>query len=129
MRPRAKCSQAPRGDSWLRSNPHEFVLLAVASIPLWLIFEGYNRLIRNWYYVGLTDNRLLRYVVHRKRKPEVQAEQGMQRAILQPARFGDYRRGIDRRGVQKRGLEQRHRAAVDGDLPRMRVGRPRLEIR
>jgi hypothetical protein len=49
-----------RGDSWIRSAPREFVLLALASIPLWLIFEGYNLVIRNWHYVGLTENAALR---------------------------------------------------------------------
>jgi hypothetical protein len=49
-----------RGDSWLRSNPGEFAFLAAASIALWLVFEGYNQVIRNWYYVGLPENRALR---------------------------------------------------------------------
>src|SRR5262249_2396017 len=42
-----------RGDSWLRSAPLEFAFLSIASIPLWLVFEGYNLLIQNWHYVGL----------------------------------------------------------------------------
>jgi hypothetical protein len=50
-----------RRDSWIRSAPREFALLALASIPLWVLFEGYNRVIRNWYYVGLPDNAALRY--------------------------------------------------------------------
>ena len=50
-----------RGNSWMRSNPGEFALLAVASIPLWLVFELYNRVLENWYYVGLPENPLLRY--------------------------------------------------------------------
>ena len=49
-----------RGRSWLRSNPREFAFLAVVSIPLWVVFEGYNQLIDNWYYVGLPENPLLR---------------------------------------------------------------------
>jgi hypothetical protein len=49
-----------RHDSWLRSNGGEFALLAAASIPLWLVFEGYNRIIRNWYYTGLPTNMTLR---------------------------------------------------------------------
>jgi hypothetical protein len=49
-----------RGDSWLRSAPREFAALALASIPLWLIFELYNRFIQNWFYVGLPDNPALR---------------------------------------------------------------------
>jgi hypothetical protein len=50
-----------RGDSWLRSAPREFALLALASIPLWLVFEFFNRFIHNWHYVGLPDNPAVRY--------------------------------------------------------------------
>jgi len=50
-----------RGTSWIVSAPREFVFLAIASIPLWLVFEFYNRFIDNWYYVNLPDNALLRY--------------------------------------------------------------------
>ena len=49
-----------RRNSWIRSNGREFVLLALASIPLWLVFEGYNRFIRNWYYTGLPEDFALR---------------------------------------------------------------------
>ena len=49
-----------RGRSLMRSSPREFVLLTLLSIPLWLVFEGYNRIIRNWYYVGLPENFWLR---------------------------------------------------------------------
>ena len=49
-----------RGRSWMRSSPREFALLAILSIPLWLVFEGYNLIIRNWHYTGLPENRFLR---------------------------------------------------------------------
>ena len=49
-----------RGNSWIRSSPREFAALTLASIPLWLVFEGYNLVIRNWNYVGLPDNPALR---------------------------------------------------------------------
>lgn len=49
-----------RGRSWLRSAPAEFAALAAVSIPLWLIFEGYNLVIRNWYYTGLVERFWLR---------------------------------------------------------------------
>lgn len=49
-----------RGQSLMRSAPGEFALLAALSIPLWLVFEGYNLVIRNWYYVGLPENWWLR---------------------------------------------------------------------
>jgi hypothetical protein len=50
-----------RGDSWMRSAPREFAALAIVSIPLWLVFELYNRFIANWYYVGLPDGAAARY--------------------------------------------------------------------
>jgi hypothetical protein len=50
-----------RGDSWIRSAPREFTALAFASIALWLVFEGFNRVIRNWYYTDLPDSAALRY--------------------------------------------------------------------
>jgi hypothetical protein len=50
-----------RGRSWMRSAPIEFAALALVSIPLWLVFEGYNLVIRNWYYTGLPENLPLRY--------------------------------------------------------------------
>ncbi len=49
-----------RGNSWIRSAPREFVALSLASIPLWVVFEGYNLVIRNWMYSGLPDNPALR---------------------------------------------------------------------
>lgn len=49
-----------RGDSWIRSAPREFALLAAVSIPLWIIFEGYNLVINNWYYSGLIESFWLR---------------------------------------------------------------------
>ena len=50
-----------RGNSWIRSAPLEFLWLAIASIPLWLVFEFYNLFIDNWHYAGLPQNPLLRY--------------------------------------------------------------------
>ena len=49
-----------RGHSWIRSAPGEFVLLAMASVPLWLVFEWFNLYIRNWHYTGLPENFWLR---------------------------------------------------------------------
>ena len=51
-----------RGSSWLTTNRREFLFLALVSIPLWVVFEGYNLLIKNWYYVNLPDNLLVRYL-------------------------------------------------------------------
>ncbi|HEV3140211.1 MAG TPA: hypothetical protein VGY57_06835, partial [Vicinamibacterales bacterium] len=50
-----------RGASWMRSSPRGFAMLALLSIPMWLVFEGYNRFIDNWYYTGLPENPPLRY--------------------------------------------------------------------
>lgn len=50
-----------RGSSWLTDNRREFAFLAIVSIPLWVVFEGYNLLIRNWYYVNLPENLFVRY--------------------------------------------------------------------
>jgi hypothetical protein len=50
-----------RGNSWIRSAPREFAVLALTSIPLWVVFEIYNLFIKNWYYTGLPENVLLRY--------------------------------------------------------------------
>ena len=49
-----------RGDSWIRSNPGEFAMLTLASIPLWLVFEFFNLYLDNWYYDGLPENWWLR---------------------------------------------------------------------
>jgi hypothetical protein len=49
-----------RGASWLRSSPREFAALALLSIPLWIVFEGFNVVLRNWYYTGLPENTALR---------------------------------------------------------------------
>jgi hypothetical protein len=49
-----------RGQSWMRSAPAELAGLAIASIPLWLVFELYNLYIDNWHYVGLPEQFWLR---------------------------------------------------------------------
>ena len=51
-----------RGDSWMRSSPREFAALCLVSIPLWLVFESFNLVLRNWHYVGLPENLVLRTV-------------------------------------------------------------------
>ncbi len=49
-----------RGHSWLRSAPGELAFMALASIPLWLVFEFFNLYLDNWHYSGLPENRWLR---------------------------------------------------------------------
>ena len=51
-----------RGNSWLRNNRAELFFVACVSVPLWVIFEIYNKYsIHNWYYLGLPRLLLLRY--------------------------------------------------------------------
>ena len=49
-----------KGSSRLSDSPRELLLLALTSIPLWLIFEAYNLRMQNWTYVGLPSNAALR---------------------------------------------------------------------
>jgi len=52
-----------RGSSWIRNSPGELLFAASVSVPLWGLFEMYNKYsIHNWYYVGLPDLLLLRYL-------------------------------------------------------------------
>jgi len=51
-----------RGTSLLSDYPLEFGLLCVISIASWVVFEGYNVMLKNWHYVGLPDNMIVRYI-------------------------------------------------------------------
>jgi hypothetical protein len=45
-----------RGNSWISHSSAELLFLAIVSVPLWLVFEFYNKYaIQNWHYVGLPD--------------------------------------------------------------------------
>ena len=44
------------GRSLLRDRPREAALMATISIPLWLLFEGYNVRLRNWAYFGVPES-------------------------------------------------------------------------
>jgi hypothetical protein len=51
-----------RGHSWLSDSHAEFFFLSFISIPLWIIFELYNKYaIHNWHYLGLPEPVLVRY--------------------------------------------------------------------
>jgi hypothetical protein len=41
------------GRSRLRDAPITVARMAVLSVPLWLVFEAYNRRLQNWTYVGV----------------------------------------------------------------------------
>ena len=49
------------GVSLVADHPGELLLLALISVGSWLIFEGYNLLLRNWAYVGLPENPWIRF--------------------------------------------------------------------
>jgi hypothetical protein len=52
-----------RGASWLSHARAEFLFLAAMSVPLWVVFELYNKYsIHNWHYVGLPESTIVRYV-------------------------------------------------------------------
>lgn len=52
-----------RGDSPISHGRAEMTFVALASVPLWFLFELYNKYtLHNWHYVGLPDVLLLRYV-------------------------------------------------------------------
>jgi hypothetical protein len=52
-----------RGSSWIRNSPAELLFAASVSVPVWVVFEMYNKYsIHNWYYVGLPDLLLVRYL-------------------------------------------------------------------
>jgi hypothetical protein len=51
-----------RGESLLSRAPAEAAFIGAAGIPLWVIFEAYNKYaLHNWYYVGTPDNIAVRY--------------------------------------------------------------------
>src|SRR5678815_5365655 len=52
-----------RGDSPIRNDRAEFVFMTLVSVPLWIVFEEYNKYsLSNWHYVGLPQILLLRYI-------------------------------------------------------------------
>ena len=55
-----------RGRSLIRGEPFAFLWMAVLSVFLWLIFEGYNRELLNWTYVGLPRGLVARYLGREK---------------------------------------------------------------
>jgi hypothetical protein len=48
---------ARRGTSLIHDRPREAAFMAMVSIPLWLIFEAYNRYLTNWAYFGIPEHR------------------------------------------------------------------------
>lgn len=53
---------AIQGHSLLTRNPREFLFLSAVSVPFWLVFEGWNLAMKNWYYVGVPPSLIARWV-------------------------------------------------------------------
>ncbi len=53
--------KARRGRSLIADHFGEFAILLVVSIGSWCIFEWYNVAMKNWRYLGLPENMLIRY--------------------------------------------------------------------
>jgi hypothetical protein len=52
-----------RGESPIRNDRAEVVFMTLASVPLWVIFEEYNKYtLQTWHYEGLPSTLLVRYV-------------------------------------------------------------------
>src|SRR5262245_20277934 len=52
-----------RGESPIVNDRAEMVFVTLVSVPLWIVFEMYNKYtLSNWHYVGLPSVLLLRYV-------------------------------------------------------------------
>jgi len=49
------CVLALRGRSLLHDHPRQFAAMALLSVPLWLLFEGYNLRLENWIYSGVPE--------------------------------------------------------------------------
>jgi hypothetical protein len=51
-----------RGSSLLRDDRAEALFIGIVGVPLWVVFEYYNKYaLHNWYYVGLPEVLLVRY--------------------------------------------------------------------
>lgn len=46
----------------MRDAPGGFALMALLSVPLWMIFEAYNLRLENWAYAGLPANLAARWL-------------------------------------------------------------------
>lgn len=56
---------ARKGRSLIASQPVEFCVMVVLSNVCWVVFEGYNVILRNWYYINLSPllwQRMIGYI-------------------------------------------------------------------
>ncbi len=52
-----------KGSSLLTRHPRELVGLFVLSAPIWWVFEGLNRFLQNWHYLGEAQYSPVQYVL------------------------------------------------------------------
>jgi hypothetical protein len=50
-----------RGESLIVSRTRSFLMLIPWSVAIWLIFEGFNLVLKNWYYVGVPKPMVIRW--------------------------------------------------------------------
>ena len=50
-----------RGNSMITTSPKVFLRLIPWSAGLWLVFEGFNLILKNWYYVGVPEEIAIRW--------------------------------------------------------------------
>ncbi len=50
------------GDSYITCRKKEFIFMIFWSDLCWWIFEFYNVFLKNWYYIGLPDNFIIRHI-------------------------------------------------------------------
>lgn len=50
-----------RGESWLLSQPRDLARMAFWSVTIWLVFEAFNLVLKNWGYYGVIANPWVRW--------------------------------------------------------------------
>jgi hypothetical protein len=50
-----------RGDSWLLDRPRDLLKMGFWSVSLWLVFEAFNLVLKNWGYAGVLANPWVRW--------------------------------------------------------------------
>ncbi len=50
-----------RGNSLIINRTRQFLILIPWSVVIWLIFEGFNLVLKNWYYVGVPKQIFVRW--------------------------------------------------------------------
>lgn len=50
-----------RGNSLMVNRTKMFLMLIPWSVAIWLIFEGFNLVLKNWYYIGVPKEVLIRW--------------------------------------------------------------------